>query len=295
VTGLDSFRAQDGADELASVPIKDQQVVVHRLAVIPVVGRPLLLAMRCIVGGIDVQHDLAGDAVPSPLLQVELDQCSGQPVAGFGVHRILQPREDRPTGQVRLGGQATTDQLEEGVGAQGHPEGTRIVLILVATGDLEDPLADQRLQGVADRAGPPVRKAGSEGTIQPEGGIGRREPPGAPITPELTAIGCWRCVDDAFLVAVAGRYSSLRSRAMGRSGIGMSSTTRIGDDVLAPATLPHRDCFRSPRERWHYLTRRLARGAEILPQKQPSGRYMSATCKETLLHLQKHLLQHERG
>jgi hypothetical protein len=74
-------------------------------------------------------------------MEVELHQCHGQPVAGFVVDGALQAREGRPAGQIRLIPEAATDQLEERVRVQG----VRIILIFPVTGNLEDPLTNERL------------------------------------------------------------------------------------------------------------------------------------------------------
>jgi hypothetical protein len=75
-------------------------------------------------------------------------------------------------GQRLLGRQPTTGQLEERI----VPQGSGIVLILIATGELEDPLPDEGLQGVLDRAGSPVRDLSGQGGTETKGGICFGEP-----------------------------------------------------------------------------------------------------------------------
>jgi hypothetical protein len=83
------------------------------------VGDPFLLAMGGIVGAVEVEHDVVRRAIPLSLLQVELHQRAGQPVAGFGIHGVLQPGEGGLAGQIGLMGETTTDQLQERIAAQG--------------------------------------------------------------------------------------------------------------------------------------------------------------------------------
>src|SRR5579884_1360925 len=79
---------------------------------------------------------------------------------------------------------AAAHQLQEGIAA----ERLRIVLVLVATGDLEDPLPHQRLDGMGHRSMAPLRDVRSQGGTQTKGGIGFREPDQAAITGQLGTI-----------------------------------------------------------------------------------------------------------
>ena len=112
-------RAQDGGDELVGVAVEDQQRVVHVLAVVAVVGGPLLLAVGRVVGPVQVEQDPRGRPAPLPLPEVDRAQGHGQAVAGRRPHRVLQAREGRLAGQVgpRLR-QPAADQLEQRVAAQ---------------------------------------------------------------------------------------------------------------------------------------------------------------------------------
>ena len=148
------------------------------------VGDPLLLAVRRIIGAIEVEDDALRDAIPFPLLQVELHQGESQAVAGFGVHGVLQAGQRGLAGQIRLVREPATDQLQEGIMTQGGG----IVLILVAAGDLEDALADQRLEGVVDRAAAPLRDVLSEGGAEAKRRIGLREPAETAVGGELGTV-----------------------------------------------------------------------------------------------------------
>jgi hypothetical protein len=80
--------------------------------------------------------------------------------AGMAVDRVLQARHGRLTGQIRIAlGAPATDQLEQGVRAQA----VRVILILVAAGNLEDALADQSREGVVDVRPSPLGDTDSEG------------------------------------------------------------------------------------------------------------------------------------
>ena len=183
-TGVAGARPQHGGDELARLPVEDQQRVVHVLAIIAMVGHAFLPAVGRIVRAIKVEHDVRGHTIALPLLQVEPDQRHRQAVARLGIDGILQAGEGGLAGQVRLLGQASADQLEERIGAQG----VGIILILVATGDLEDALAHQRLQRVTDRATAPLGDVRGQSGTQAERGIGLREPAQTAIAGELWPI-----------------------------------------------------------------------------------------------------------
>jgi hypothetical protein len=88
------------------------------------------------------------------------------------------------TGQGTIVRQATAGQLEEGI----MPQGVGIVLVLIAAGKLEDPLADEGLEGVRHRTGAPVGDLGGQGSAQPEGRIGFSEPGKTAITGQVAGI-----------------------------------------------------------------------------------------------------------
>jgi hypothetical protein len=68
------------------------------------------------------------------------------------------------------------------------PQAIGIILVLIATGQLEDPLPDERLQRVLDRSRPVVGHGRSQGSAEPKGSIGFREPDEAAITGELRTV-----------------------------------------------------------------------------------------------------------
>lgn len=175
---------QDGRDELAGVTVEDEQGMVHVLPVETVVGDAFLLTVGRIVGAVQIEDDALRDAVALPFLQVELDQRDRQAVAGLEVDGVLQARERRLAGEVAVSRQATTDQLQEWVGAQRRG----VVLILIATGDLHDPLADQRLQRVAAGAVTPLRKVYRQQCAETECTISFGKPAETTIGGELGVI-----------------------------------------------------------------------------------------------------------
>ena len=134
------------------------------LAVGAVIGGAFLVAVRRVVGAVEIEQDAAGWATLSPLPQVELAECLEHAGAGTAGHGVLQAGEGWLGGQVRRGlRQAATYQLEEGVG----PQGGGVVLVLVAAGDLVDPLAHQRQQRVRHRPAPPFWHTGGQRLAYP--------------------------------------------------------------------------------------------------------------------------------
>jgi hypothetical protein len=123
-----------------------------------------------IVRAIDVKDDVIREAVPLPLLEVERHQRPSQAVAGLGVDRILEAGEGRLARQMRLARQATAHQPQERIGAQG----VGIVLVFVATGNLEDAWADQGLEGVADRTTAPLWDLRGQRSAEAKEGGSRR-------------------------------------------------------------------------------------------------------------------------
>jgi hypothetical protein len=182
--GMTGPGTEHRGDELAGIAIEDQERVEHVLLVIAVVSDALLVAVRGVIGAIEVEDDALRDPVLSPLLQIELHECHGQAVAGFDVDSILQAREGGLAGEIGRVGQAATDQLQQRIRA----ESIRIILVFIATGDLEDPLADERLQRVTNRPASPVGDMGGESGTETKGSIRFREPAEAAIRGELRAI-----------------------------------------------------------------------------------------------------------
>jgi hypothetical protein len=96
--GVGGARAQDGGDELAGLPVEDEQRVVHVLPVIPMIGAPLLLPMRRVVGAVQVEDDVRRHAVALALAQIDLPQRLGQPVAIPRREAVLPARQRRLAG-----------------------------------------------------------------------------------------------------------------------------------------------------------------------------------------------------
>jgi len=135
---------QMGGQQTAGVALEDQQGMINRLAVGAVVEAELLLPVRGIRRGIQVEHDLAACA---HLLGTELDEPLQQqavpahPVAaGEGVF----PAAERGLGGQRLAHRAVRDELEGGVVTQT----VGVVGVFVAGHDLIEPLPQQARQRV---------------------------------------------------------------------------------------------------------------------------------------------------
>jgi len=179
---------QDRSDELAGVPIEDQERMVHIAAVIPMVGNPFLLAVRRIICAVEVEDDAIGNTIPLPLVEVELHQGDGEAIAGFVVDGILQAGERRLAGKIILIGKTAADQLQERITA----EMIGVILVFVATGDLAGtlwvPLTDQGLQGMANRVMPPLGNLGSQRGTETESSIRFEQPTKAAIGGEVRTV-----------------------------------------------------------------------------------------------------------
>ena len=92
--------------------------MVHVLAVVAVVAAALLLAVRRIVGAVQVEQHLGGHAPchAFAFLQIDRHECAGQAVTGAAVNGVLQARERRLAGQVsgRLVGRRPQTSLSSG-------------------------------------------------------------------------------------------------------------------------------------------------------------------------------------
>ncbi len=63
-----------------------------------------------------------------------------------------------------------------------------VVLVVVATGDLEDALAHQRLHRMLDRSPPPVLYLAGQGSTQPQSGVGLGNPGQTTIRGQATGV-----------------------------------------------------------------------------------------------------------
>ncbi|MDQ3493262.1 MAG: hypothetical protein M3452_08385 [Chloroflexota bacterium] len=140
--------------------------------------------MRRIVGPVEIEHQVGGDAVPFPLAQVNLPEYLGQAIAGPGTDGILQPGERRLAGKIGVGQrQAATDVLEQRVGAQ---RGC-VILVLVPAGDLVDALGHQGPQVVPAATAAPVGDLRGQPLRQPHGGVSLGQPGQPAITGQASA------------------------------------------------------------------------------------------------------------
>ena len=175
---MPSAGAQHGQNQMIGVAIEDQQRMVHVLPIVGMVGRPFLRAIGRIVRPIPVQHDALGHPVALSFTEIELHQCDRQAITGAAVHGIVEAREGGLTGPGRPRmRQAATDELEQRVMAQG----VGVVLIFVATRNLEDALADEGFERVLTSARTPLRDIGGDERAEAEGGIRVSQPGQAAI------------------------------------------------------------------------------------------------------------------
>ena len=182
---MDSAGPQHRRNQLVGVTIEDQQGVVHVLPIEGMIGGPFLGTIGRVIGAIEVQENPLRHAVTLAFTQIELDEGDGQAVAGATRHGIVEAGEGGLAGEGGAAlGQAATDELEQGVMAQG----IGVVLILIATGDLEDALADEGLQGMLAGATAPLGNEGGDQRAQAERGVRFGQPGQAAIGREATAI-----------------------------------------------------------------------------------------------------------
>ena len=223
ITGVDGAGSQDGGDELIGVPIEDEERVVHVLAEVAVVALPLLLPMHRIVGPIQVQQDAPRPAQSLPFGEIDADQGLSQAVAGLGGGGILQAGQRRLTGQIRIvTGQPTTNQLQQRIG----PELVGVVLVRVATGDLEDALANQGLQRVPHRAMAPVGDDRRERRTQPELLLGLGEPDQTTVRGRRLQIEAGHHRQQGSLRERDGRLTTHRGTSWHRVGFDTRTHTR---------------------------------------------------------------------
>ena len=120
--------------------LEDQHGVIHMLAISPVEETELLLAVGGIVGGVEIEQDLAALA---NLLAAQSDELLPQPVVQ--AYQLACGRRVLPTAEGGLGSERVAqlligDDLQHGIVAQT----IGVVGILVAGNDLIDALPQQR-------------------------------------------------------------------------------------------------------------------------------------------------------
>ncbi len=130
---------------------KDQHGVIHMLAVGAVEEAELLLAVRGIVGGIEIEQDLAALA---NRVATETDELLAQQVVGVhqvaGGRRVL-PAAERGLGTERVAQFLIGDDLQQGIVAQT----IGIVGVFVSGHDLVDALPQQSQRIMAQAVGLP--------------------------------------------------------------------------------------------------------------------------------------------
>jgi hypothetical protein len=155
---------QQRADQVPALPVEDDQRMVDVLLVVAVVVATFLIAVGGVCGGVEIQeHSLWSSAVFGPLAQVELEDGLGHSAARTPVGRVLQAREGRLACQVSSAlGQRAANHLEQEVFSQG----VRVVLVLIPTRYLEDPLPNERGKGVAPSPVSPLGHRLGDGLAQ---------------------------------------------------------------------------------------------------------------------------------
>jgi len=190
-TGMRCPLAQHGSDEVVGVTVEDEQRVVqmvHVLAVVAMIAAALLLTMRRIVGAVQIKQRMARHATchALPFPHIQRHQRLRQVIAGAPIHRILQTREGGLTGQIgaRLVRTTTTHELEQRVA----PQPIGVVLVFIAAGDLQEALAQQERERMADRPAAPVGDLRREGSRQAQAVVGPCESDESAVGGELPGV-----------------------------------------------------------------------------------------------------------
>ena len=166
-------RPKERADQVPAFAVEDEQGMVDVLFVVAVVVATFLIAVGGICGRVEVQEYLFRSSVLASLLEVELEECLGHPVASASGGRVLQPGDSGLARQIRPAlGHRPAQELEQGVFAQG----VRVVLVLVAASYLKDALLDESFQRMAPFALPPLRHVLGYPLAQRELGVCSSQP-----------------------------------------------------------------------------------------------------------------------
>ena len=110
------------------------------MLIVSVKHAQLLLSMRGVVEGVDVEREVSGRRVEG--LDEQIHQHVTQPPEVWDRDGVLEPRERRLTGEVGIVGKSVGDELEDRIRSQRIV----IVLILVIGEDAVDPLPDHAQQ-----------------------------------------------------------------------------------------------------------------------------------------------------
>ena len=167
-------------------PSKTKQRVVHMLAVVAVVRHSLLLAVGRVGGPVQIQEDVGRAHQPG-----HARGCTGPPAP----RRAVRRHDDRPRSR---GGTASVGSPDPARWPGSRPQaslnsgsvrrGIGIVLVLVATRDLEHPLPHQRLQAVPHPAPTPLRHTRRQRRAHPERRLRLYDPGQPAITADLSAV-----------------------------------------------------------------------------------------------------------
>jgi len=139
--GMGITRPKTSRKQTTCMSLKEKQRVIHVLVILAVEEGKDLLSVAGVVGGITVQKDLLGNlSFTVAVLKEPLKAKASKPTDSRPLSVILQSRE-RWLGSQRIG--FAHNRLKGGIGAKR----VRIIAVLIACGDLVDPLAEH-LMGV---------------------------------------------------------------------------------------------------------------------------------------------------
>jgi hypothetical protein len=142
----DSSWPQAGGEQTTGVSLKDQQRVIHVLAISTIKEAELLLSVSGIVGGIDIQQDLSSLANLFPAdFQKPIQQSILQS------EQIARRRRVLPAAESWLRSEELTQRwLGQNLKSRIVPQAIGVVGILVARDNLVEALTKQRQHGMTN-------------------------------------------------------------------------------------------------------------------------------------------------
>ena len=137
---------QSGSQQTTAVSLKDQQRVIHVLAIATIKEAELLLPVRGIVGGIDIQQDLSSFA---DLFPADLHKPIQQSI--LQLEQVARRGRVLPAAESWLRSEELTQRLiGQNLKSRIVPQAIGVVGVLVASDDLAEALAKQRQHGMTN-------------------------------------------------------------------------------------------------------------------------------------------------
>ena len=169
-------------------PHKSQHRQVAPGVVMPVEQRQLLLAMRGIVGGVQIEGDAPHRSMQGPRvpLQHAVGQRFAHPVQFLAIHGVFKPRQRRLRSQIpSLDGIASQQQFVNRIARQT----VRIIGIRIAAGNAVHPLPQQLGELMINLASLPlIPQTGGHAFRQPIAPVRRLQQNGASVGTALPLV-----------------------------------------------------------------------------------------------------------